>query len=105
MQTTKFTRSLRAFVMTGAMAAVVAVSVATPALADSDDWHGHGGWGEHAWHHDDDDWRRGPVYGYGYSYGYTYPYPYAYYPYAYTYAPPAPVYAAPPAVGFYFGFR
>jgi len=99
MQTTKFTRSLRALVMAGAVAAVTAGALATPALADNDDWHGHGGWGRQAWHHDDDDWRRGPVY--GYSYGYTYPY--AYYPYAY--AAPAPVYTAPPAVGLYFGFR
>lgn len=98
MQTTKFNRSLRALVMAGAVAAVVG-AIATPALADDDDWHGHGGWGERAWHHDDDDWRRGPVY--GYSYGYSYPY--SYYPYAY--AAPAPVYTAPPAVGLYFGFR
>ncbi|MGH7000880.1 MAG: hypothetical protein ACREEA_05180 [Stellaceae bacterium] len=100
MQTTKFNRRLRALFMAGAMAAAAAGAIATPALADNDNWHGRGGWGEHAWHHDDDDWRRGPVY--GYSYGYN-TYPYAYYPYAY--AAPAPVYAAPPAVGFYFGFR
>lgn len=99
MQTTKFTRRLRALVTAGVVAAVTAGALATPALADNDDWHGHGGWGQQAWHHDDDDWRRGPVY--GYSYGYTYPY--AYYPYAY--AAPAPVYTAPPAVGLYFGFR
>ncbi|MGH7008253.1 MAG: hypothetical protein ACRED7_07610 [Stellaceae bacterium] len=98
MQTTKFTRSLRALVMAGAVAAVTAGALATPALADNDDWHGHGGWGDHDWH-DHDDWRRGPVY--GYSYGYTYPY--AYYPY--TYAAPAPVYTAPPSVGVYFGIR
>jgi len=103
MQTTKFTRSLRALLMAGAVAAVTAGAIATPALADGDDWHGHGGWGgghewhEHAWG-DRDDWR--PAYGY-YNYGYTYAYP----SYPYTYAAPAPVYAAPPAVGFYFGIR
>jgi len=103
MQTTKFTRSLRALLMVGAVAAVTASAVATPALADSDDWHGHGGWGDHdGWGHgwgDRDDWRRGPVYDYGYSYGYAYP------AYPYTYAAPAPVYVAPPSVGVYFGIR
>ena len=97
MTTTKFTRSLRALVMAGAVCAVTAGAIATPALADSDDWHGHGGWGDQD-RHDHDGWRRGPAY--GYSYGYAYPaYPYTYY------APPAPVYAAPPSVGVYFGFR
>ena len=108
MRTTKFTRSLRALLMAGAVAAVTAGAIATPALADGDDWHGHGGWGDHdhdswhdrgGWYGDRDDWRRGPAY--GYSYGYTYPY--AYYPYAYT--APAPVYTAPPSVGVYFGIR
>lgn len=110
MQTMKFTRSLRALVMAGAVATITAGALATPALAD--DWHGHGGWGDHdhdswrdrgGWHGDRDDWRRGPAYGYGYSYGYSYASPYAYYPYAY--AAPAPVYTAPPSVGFYFGIR
>lgn len=106
MQTTKFTRSLRALVMAGAVCAVTAGAIATPALADNDDWHGRGGWGDHdhdswhdrgGWYGDRDDWRR-PAY--GYSYGYAYPaYPYTYY------APPAPVYAAPPSVGVYFGIR
>lgn len=105
MQTTKFTRSLRASVMAGVMAAVAAAAIATPALAD--DWHGHGGWGDHdrdswhdrgGWYGDRDDWRR-PAY--GYSYGYTYVYP----AYPYAYAAPAPVYTAPPSVGFYFGIR
>lgn len=100
MKTTKFTRSLRALVMAGAVAAVTAGAIATPALADNDDWHGRGGWGDHDWH-DHDGWRGGPAYGYSYSYDYSYPY--AYYPY--TYAAPAPVYAAPPSVGLYFGFR
>ncbi|MGB8183222.1 MAG: hypothetical protein WCF13_12720 [Stellaceae bacterium] len=95
MQTTKFTCSLRALLMAGAVAAVTAGAIASPALAD-DDWHGHGGWGghEHAWRGDDDDWGRRPVYGYGYAQ------PYAYYPYAY--AAPAPVYAAPPSIDFVF---
>lgn len=96
MQTTKFNRSLRALLMAGAVAAVTGGAFVTPALADGDDWHGHGGWGEHAWRGDDDDWGRRPVY--GYSYGYAYPY--AYYPYAY--AAPAPVYAAPPSIDFVF---
>jgi len=100
MQTTKFTRSLRTLLLAGAVTAVAAGAVVTPALADDDDWHGHGGWGghewqEHAWR-DRDDWDRG--YGY-YGYGYAYP------SYPYTYVEPAPVYAAPPAVGFYFGIR
>lgn len=101
MQNTKFTRSLRALVMAGAVVAVTAGALATPALAD--DWHGHGGWSDHdgrhdhdGWYADRDDWRR-PVY--GYSYGYAYP------AYPYAYAAPAPVYAAPPSVGFYFGIR
>jgi len=101
MQTTKFTRSLRTLLMAGAVAAVTAGAIATPALADGD-WHGHGGWGDHdGWGHggwgDRDDWRRGPAY--GYSYGYAYP------AYPYTYAAPAPVYVAPPSVGVYFGIR
>jgi len=97
MQTTKITRSLRALLMAGAVAAVTAGAIATPALADNDDWHGRDGWGhEHAWRGDDDDWGRRPVYGYGYSYTY----PYAYYPYAY--AAPAPVYTAPPSIDFVF---
>lgn len=100
MQTKKFTDRLRAVLMAGAVVAVTAGAIATPALADQD-WHDHDGWqgqewhGGHAWRGDDDDWRP-PAY---YSYGY-----YAA-PYGYTYAAPAPVYAAPPAVGFYFGIR
>ena len=97
MQTKKFSRRLRALVMAGAVAAVTVGAVATPALAD-DDWHGHGGWrgqewADHRGWRDDDDWGR-PAY---YSYGY--------YSYPYAYAPPAPVYAAPPSVGLYFGIR
>ena len=98
MQTTKFTRRLRALVMAGAVAVATAGAIATPALADSDDWHG--GWRGHEWaeHHgwrDRDDWGRPAYYSYGY---YDYGYPYAY-------AAPAPVYTAPPAVGLYFGIR
>ncbi|MDE1968668.1 MAG: hypothetical protein KGI92_07145 [Alphaproteobacteria bacterium] len=102
MQTTKITRSLRALLMAGAVAAVTAGAIATPALADNDDWHGRDGWGhEHAWRGDDDDWGRRPAYGYGYSYSYAYPY--AYYPYyPYAYAAPAPVYTAPPSIDFVF---
>jgi len=97
MQTMKFSRRVRALLMAGAVAAATAGAIATPALADGD-WHGHDGWRghewqEHAWRGDDDDWGR-PAY---YSYGY--------YGYPYAYAAPAPVYAAPPSVGFYFGIR
>jgi hypothetical protein len=96
MQTTKFTRRLRALLMVGAVAAVTAGAVATPALADGN-WHSHDGWRGHEWHQrawrDDDD-REGPAY-----------YRYGYYSYPYAYVAPAPVYAAPPSVGFYFGIR
>lgn len=98
MQTTNFTRRLRALLMVGAVAAATGGALVTPALADEDGWHGHDGWRghewrEHAWRDDDDDWGR-PAY---YSYGY--------YSYPYTYVAPAPVYVAPPSVGFYFGIR
>lgn len=104
MQTTKFSRRLRALLMAGAVAAATAGAIATPALAD-DDWHGHGGWQGHEWQEHawrgDDDWSRRPAYYGGYAY-YGYP---SYYGYPYAYAAPAPVYNAPPAVGLYFGFR
>ena len=100
MQTTKFTRHLRALLMVGAVAAATAGAVVTPALADDwhgpDAWRGHD-WSEHAWRDDDDDRGRPAYYSYGY-YGYP---AYGYY----GYVAPAPVYAAPPAVGFYFGIR
>jgi hypothetical protein len=64
----------------GATAAVIGMSMATPAMARG--WHGGWGWGP----------RIGigfgyPYYGYGYGHGY---------PYGYAYAPPV-YYAAPPA--------
>jgi hypothetical protein len=104
MQTMKFTRRLRALVLAGAVAAATAGAVATPALAD--DWHGHDAWHGQDWHahawrgDDDDDWGRPAYYSYGYAYPYAYAAPAPYYGYA-----PAPVYAPPPAVGLYFGFR
>jgi hypothetical protein len=100
MQTTKVTHRLRALLLVGAVAAATAGAVATPALAD--DWHGHDAWRgqdwhEHAWRGDDDDhdWGRPAYYGYAYPYAYAAPGPYAY----------APIYAPPPAVGFYFGIH
>lgn len=70
---------MRTRIVTTALALLTALSFATPAFADRDDWHHDREWREHHWR--EHEWR---------EHHWRYDHPYGYY------APPPPVVYTPP---------
>ncbi len=90
--------SLRTIVRSAAIAALLAVPAAGPALADG--WHHDRGWGGGGWR-DHHEWRRDHEWrGYGYQPGYYAPPPVVMAPPQAAYVPPPVVVAPPVAPGF-----